>query len=62
MDSEDFESKELLIAESVSLTFHGFDFVPTELSNERGWSPPEFAAFVSSIIESGTPPSEMPAV
>ena len=42
--------------------FHGFDFVHTELSNERGWSPPGFAAFVSSIIESGTPPSEMPAV
>jgi S-(hydroxymethyl)glutathione synthase len=42
--------------------FHGFDFVHTELSNERGWSPPEFAAFVSSIIESGTPPSEMSAV
>ena len=25
-------------------------------------APPEFAAFVSSVIESGTPPSEMPAV
>src|SRR5215470_12701117 len=36
--------------------------VHTELSNEQGWTPPEFAAFVSSIIESGTPPSEMPAV
>ena len=48
--------------ENAKHPFHGFDFVHTELSNERGWSPPEFAAFVSSIIESGTPPSEMPAV
>lgn len=42
--------------------FYGLDFVHTELSNERGWSPPEFAAFVSSIIESGAPPAGMPAV
>jgi len=48
--------------ENAKHPFHGFDFVHTELSNERGWSPPVFAAFVSSIIESGTPPSEMPAV
>ena len=48
--------------ENAKHPFHGFDFVHTELSTERGWSPPEFAAFVSSIIESGTPPSEMPAV
>jgi S-(hydroxymethyl)glutathione synthase len=48
--------------ENAKHPFHGFDFVHTELSNERGWSPPEFAAFVSSIIESGIPPSEMPAV
>ena len=34
----------------------------TELSKEQGWSAPEFAAFVSSIIESGAPPSEMGAV
>jgi S-(hydroxymethyl)glutathione synthase len=48
--------------ENAKHPFHGFDFVHTELSNERGWSPPEFAAFVSSIIETGTPPSEMLAV
>jgi S-(hydroxymethyl)glutathione synthase len=48
--------------ENAKHPFYGFDFVHTELSNERGWSPPEFAAFVSSIIESGTPPSEMPVV
>jgi len=42
--------------------FHGLDFVHTELSDADGWSAPEFAAFVSSIIESGTPPSRMGAV
>jgi S-(hydroxymethyl)glutathione synthase len=29
---------------------------------EQGWSPPEFAAFVSSIIESGADPANMGAV
>jgi S-(hydroxymethyl)glutathione synthase len=42
--------------------FYGFDFVHSELSSESGWSAPEFAAFVSSIIEAGTPPDRMPAV
>jgi S-(hydroxymethyl)glutathione synthase len=41
---------------------YGLDFVHTELSPERGWSPPEFAAFVSSIIESGANPANMGAV
>jgi S-(hydroxymethyl)glutathione synthase len=40
----------------------GRDFVHTELSPEQGWSPPEFAAFVSSIIESGANPANMGAV
>jgi S-(hydroxymethyl)glutathione synthase len=48
--------------ENTKHPFYGFDFVHTELSNDQGWSPPEFAAFVSSIIESGTPPNQMPAV
>jgi len=39
--------------------FYGLDFVHTELSAEKGWSPPEFAAFVSSIIESGYDPKNM---
>jgi len=39
--------------------FHGLDFVHTELSSDPGWAPPEFAAFVSSIIESGTDPNQM---
>jgi len=42
--------------------FHGLDFVHTELSDEQGWSPAEFAAFVSSVIESGVDPAKLPAV
>ena len=42
--------------------FYGLDFVHTELSKENGWSAPTFAAFVSSIIESGYQPSQMGAV
>jgi S-(hydroxymethyl)glutathione synthase len=42
--------------------FHGLDFVHTELSKEDGWAAPGFAAFVSSIIESGYNPAGMDAV
>ena len=42
--------------------FYGFDFIHPELSNDEGWAPPEFAAFVSSIIESGADPKQMGAV
>jgi S-(hydroxymethyl)glutathione synthase len=42
--------------------FYGLDFVHTELSGQQGWSAPEFAAFVSSIIESGARPENMGAV
>lgn len=42
--------------------FHGLDFVHTELSSEDGWSAPTFAAFVSSIIETGYDPKGMDAV
>lgn len=42
--------------------FYGLDFVHTELSDEDGWSQPEFAAFVSSVIESGVDPSRMDAI
>jgi len=45
--------------ENTKHPFYGFDFIHTELSKQDGWAPPEFAAFVSSIIESGTPPSMM---
>ncbi|HVA69092.1 MAG TPA: S-(hydroxymethyl)glutathione synthase [Candidatus Binataceae bacterium] len=42
--------------------FYGFDFIHTELSPEQGWSPPGFAAFVSSIIEGGADPANQGAV
>ena len=42
--------------------FYGLDFVHAELSKEAGWKEPEFAAFVSSIIESGYKPEGMGAV
>jgi S-(hydroxymethyl)glutathione synthase len=48
--------------ENTKHPFYGFDFIHTELSKDEGWAPPEFAAFVSSIIESGFPPSQMAEV
>jgi len=42
--------------------FYGLDFIHTELSGDEGWSGAEFAAFVSSIIESGFGPDRMAAV
>ncbi|MCC4621858.1 S-(hydroxymethyl)glutathione synthase [Xanthomonas cassavae CFBP 4642] len=42
--------------------FYGLDFVHTELSRQQNWSAPGFAAFVSSIIETGTPPEQMDGV
>jgi S-(hydroxymethyl)glutathione synthase len=42
--------------------FFGLDFIHTERSREEGWAPAEFAAFVSSIIESGADPKQMGAV
>ncbi|PYH48707.1 S-(hydroxymethyl)glutathione synthase [Aspergillus saccharolyticus JOP 1030-1] len=42
--------------------FTGLDFVHVELSEEEGWQEPQFAAFVSSIIEQGFPPEGMGAV
>ncbi|MGI4847596.1 MAG: S-(hydroxymethyl)glutathione synthase [Janthinobacterium lividum] len=48
--------------ENTAHAFHGLDFIHTELSNNTGWSPVGFAAFVSSIIESGTNPEDMGAI
>jgi S-(hydroxymethyl)glutathione synthase len=48
--------------ENTGHPFYGLDFVHSELSAEKGWSPPEFAAFVSSIIEQGYDPSKMDSV
>lgn len=42
--------------------FFGLDFIHTELSPETGWSAPGFAAFVSSIIESGADPKNQDTV
>lgn len=39
--------------------FKGLDFVHAELSDEPGWQEPQFAAFVSSIIEQGFDPEKM---
>jgi S-(hydroxymethyl)glutathione synthase len=48
--------------ENTKHPFYGLDFVHTELSKEQGWQPAQFAAFVSSIIESGADPANMGAV
>lgn len=45
--------------ENTAHPLYGYDFIHTELSADQGWSAPQFAAFVSSIIESGTDPSMM---
>jgi S-(hydroxymethyl)glutathione synthase len=48
--------------ENAKHPFFGLDFIHTELSKDQGWSAPEFAAYVSSIIESGANPANMGAV
>ena len=42
--------------------FKGLDFVHVELSDEKGWQEPQFAGFVSSIIEQGFNPKEIDGV
>ncbi|KAJ5133115.1 glutathione-dependent formaldehyde-activating enzyme [Penicillium atrosanguineum] len=42
--------------------FHGLDFVHSELSDQSGWQEPQFAGFVSSIIEQGFDPKGMDEV
>jgi S-(hydroxymethyl)glutathione synthase len=39
--------------------FYGLDFIHPELFAQAGANPPAFAAFVSSIIESGVDPAQM---
>ena len=48
--------------ENTGHPFYGLDFIHTELSSQSGWSAPEFAAFVSSIIEAGASPDQMDGV
>ena len=48
--------------EDTGHAFHGLDFIHTELSSDAGWEEPRFAAFVSSVIESGTSPEAMAGI
>jgi len=48
--------------ENTKHPFYGFDFVHPELFQESGWAPPEFGAFVSSVIESGVSPDRMAGI
>jgi S-(hydroxymethyl)glutathione synthase len=48
--------------ENTSHAFHGLDFVHPELFDREGSAAPGFAAFVSSIIESGVDPADMDGV
>jgi S-(hydroxymethyl)glutathione synthase len=42
--------------------FQGLSFIHPELFDEPGSPPPEFAAFVSSVIEAGVDPGQMTAI
>jgi S-(hydroxymethyl)glutathione synthase len=42
--------------------FYGLDFIHAELFEEQGSAAPGFAAFVSSVIESGVKPDEMDGI
>ncbi len=48
--------------ENTKHPFYGFDFIHPELFQESGWAPPEFAAFVSSVIRSGVKPDQMAGI
>ncbi|GHB01661.1 S-(hydroxymethyl)glutathione synthase [Modicisalibacter luteus] len=48
--------------ENTDHPFYGLDFIHVELSDDKGWAAPEFAAFTSSVIESGTDPEDMGAI
>ena len=42
--------------------FNGLTFVHAERFDKAGWAAPEFAAFVSSVIETGTDPKDMDGI
>ena len=42
--------------------FQGLSFIHPERFTEEGWAGPSFAAFVSSVIESGADPADMDKV
>ena len=45
--------------ENTGHPFYGLDFIHPELFQEQGSAAPAFAAFVSSVIESGVKPEQM---
>src|ERR1700747_2937695 len=48
--------------ENTGHPFYGLDFIHPELFQEGGWAAPGFAAFVSSVIESGVKPEQMDGI
>ena len=48
--------------ENTGHPFYGLDFIHPELFQEGGWAAPGFAAFVSSVIESGVKPEQMDSI
>jgi S-(hydroxymethyl)glutathione synthase len=48
--------------ENTGHPFYGLDFIHPELFQESGWAAPGFAAFVSSVIESGVKPEQMDGI
>jgi S-(hydroxymethyl)glutathione synthase len=42
--------------------FNGLTFIHAERFENAGWAPPAFAAFVSSVIETGTTPEDMDGI
>ena len=48
--------------ENTGHPFFGLDFIHPELFQEGGWAAPGFAAFVSSVLESGVQPGEMDGI
>src|SRR3979409_208339 len=48
--------------ENTGHAFYGLDFIHPELFQEGGSAAPGFAAFVSSVIEAGVAPADMPGI
>ena len=48
--------------ENTGHPFFGLDFIHPELFQEAGSAAPGFAAFVSSVLESGVQPAEMDGI
>ena len=48
--------------ENTKHPFYGLDFIHPELFQEQGSQAPQFAAFVSSVIEAGVKPEQMAGI